>query len=52
LNTTVCNHFEGAAVFGTRLTLFSEITATNGAIEQSNFHDYQLTRMDGAPRRV
>jgi isoquinoline 1-oxidoreductase subunit beta len=48
----VRNQFEGAAVFGTSLALFSEITATNGVIDQSNFHDYQLTRMDRAPRRV
>src|SRR5260370_19254280 len=55
--TSVCpdnvrNQFEGAAVFGTSLALFSEITATNGVIDQSKFHDYQLTRMDRAPRSV
>ena len=33
--------FEGAAVFGTSLALFSEITANGGVIEQSNFHDYR-----------
>jgi len=44
--------FEGAAVFGTSLALFGEITATNGAIDQSNFHNYQITRMNRAPRRV
>ena len=48
----VRNQFEGAAVFGTSLALFSEITATSGVIDQSNFHDYQLTRVDRAPRRV
>jgi isoquinoline 1-oxidoreductase beta subunit len=48
----VRNQFEGAAVFGTSLALFSEITATNGVIDQSNFHDYQLARMDRAPRSV
>jgi len=47
------NQFEGAAVFGTSLALFSEITATNGAIDQSNFHNYQIARMNrvSAPHR-
>ena len=46
------NQFEGAAVFGTSLALFSEITATNGAIDQSNFNNYQVTRMNRAPRHI
>jgi isoquinoline 1-oxidoreductase beta subunit len=46
------NQFEGAAVFGTSLALFSEITATNGAIDQSNFHNYQIARMNRAPRHI
>jgi isoquinoline 1-oxidoreductase subunit beta len=46
------NQFEGAAVFGTSLALFSEITATNGVIDQSNFNNYQITRMNRAPRHV
>jgi len=48
----VRNQFEGAAVFGTSLALFGEITATNGAIDQSNFNNYQVARMNRAPRRV
>jgi isoquinoline 1-oxidoreductase beta subunit len=48
----VRNQFEGAAVFGTSLALYGEITATNGVIDQSNFHDYQLARMSSAPRNV
>jgi isoquinoline 1-oxidoreductase beta subunit len=46
------NQFEGAAVFGTSLALFGEITATNGVIDQSNFNNYQLTRMNRAPKHV
>ncbi|MGB8010142.1 MAG: molybdopterin cofactor-binding domain-containing protein [Terriglobales bacterium] len=46
------NQFEGAAVFGTSLALFGEITATNGVIDQSNFHNFQLARMKSAPRQV
>jgi isoquinoline 1-oxidoreductase subunit beta len=48
----VRNQFEGAAVFGTSLALFGEITATNGAINQSNFDDYPIARMDRAPRHI
>ena len=48
----VRNQFEGAAVFGTSLALFGEITATNGAIDQSNFNNFQLARMNRAPRHI
>jgi len=46
------NQFEGAAVFGTSLALFGEITAANGAIDQSNFNNFQITRMNRAPRHI
>ena len=46
------NQFEGAAVFGTSLALFGEITATNGVIDQSNFNNFQVARMSRAPRHV
>jgi len=45
----VLNQMEGAAVFGTSIALHGKITAKDGAIEQSNFHDYQMTRMNEAP---
>ncbi len=48
----VRNQFEGAAVFGASAALFGEITATNGIIDQSNFNNYQLARMNRAPRRI
>jgi isoquinoline 1-oxidoreductase beta subunit len=44
--------FEGAAVMGTSLAFYGEITASNGAIEQSNFNDYQMARMKDAPRET
>jgi len=44
------SQFEGAAVFGTSIARYGEITAKDGAIQQSNFHDYQLTRLPQAPR--
>lgn len=46
------NQFQGAAVFGTSLALFSEITATKGVIDQGNFDTYQLARMNRAPRQI
>lgn len=44
--------FEGAAVFGASLALHGEITASNGAIDQSNFHDYPVVRINEAPRET
>ena len=41
--------FEGAAVFGTSIARSGEITARNGAIEQSNFSDYPVARINEAP---
>jgi isoquinoline 1-oxidoreductase beta subunit len=41
--------FEGAAVFGTGLTMSGEITASNGQINESNFNKYTVARMDDAP---
>jgi isoquinoline 1-oxidoreductase subunit beta len=48
----VRNQFEGAAVMGTSIAFYGSITAKDGAIEQSNFHDYQMARMNTAPREV
>lgn len=44
--------FEGAAVFGTSIVRSGEITATNGAINQSNFQDYPVARINDAPRQT
>ena len=41
--------FEGAAVFGTSVARSGEITAKNGAIEQSNFDSYPVARINEAP---
>ncbi|GGG89232.1 aldehyde dehydrogenase [Polaribacter pacificus] len=45
----VLNQMEGAAIFGMSIALHGKITAKDGAIEQSNFHDYKMTRMNDAP---
>jgi isoquinoline 1-oxidoreductase beta subunit len=41
--------FEGAAVFGASIVRSGEITATKGAINQSNFQDYPVARISEAP---
>ena len=46
------SQFEGAAVFGTSIAKTGEITVTNGAVDQSNFHDYRVARMNEAPRQT
>ena len=46
------SQFEGAAVFGTSIARSGEITAKNGAIEQSNFSDYPVARINEAPRQT
>jgi isoquinoline 1-oxidoreductase subunit beta len=48
----VRQQFEGAAVMGTSLALYGEITATNGVIDQSNFDTFQVARMNVAPRET
>jgi isoquinoline 1-oxidoreductase beta subunit len=48
----VRNQVEGAANFGASLSLLSEITVTNGMVNQSNFSDYQLVRMGSAVKHT
>ena len=40
---------EGGAIFGLTAALFGEITVKGGAVEQSNFNDYQLLGLRDAP---
>ena len=48
----VRSQFQGAAVFGASIARTGEITATNGVIDQSNFHNYPVARMNDAPVHV
>lgn len=43
---------EGGAVMGMTLALYSAITYKNGAVQQSNYHDYEMSRMDRFPEKV
>lgn len=40
---------EGGIVFGLSAALYGEITAEGGAVQQSNFHDYQVLRLSEMP---
>ena len=41
---------ESGIIYGLTATLEEEITIADGAVEQSNFHDYPVLRMDAAPQ--
>ncbi|MGE5512214.1 MAG: molybdopterin cofactor-binding domain-containing protein [Bacteroidota bacterium] len=45
----VRSQIEGAAVMGLSLAKYGEITFKEGRVEQSNFHDYQVARIDESP---
>ena len=45
----VRSQFEGAAVFGATVAMMGEITAANGRVEQSNFNNYPVARINEAP---
>jgi isoquinoline 1-oxidoreductase beta subunit len=46
------SQLEGAVVMGLGNALLSEITFKAGRVEQSNFNDYQVARMNVAPRDI
>jgi len=48
----VRNQFEGAANFGASLAMLSEITVSKGVVNQNNFNDYGLVRMDSSVKRT
>ncbi|WP_240668575.1 xanthine dehydrogenase family protein molybdopterin-binding subunit [Piscinibacter defluvii] len=48
----VRSQLEGACVMGLSQALVSEITFKNGRAQQDNFHQYEIMRMNAAPRRI
>jgi isoquinoline 1-oxidoreductase beta subunit len=47
---TVEAQMEGGIVFGLTAVLRGAVTLENGRVQQSNFHDYALLRMDEMPK--
>ena len=48
----VKKQIEGAAIYGNTVARHGLISTTRGAVDQSNFHDYPITRMSDAPLDV
>jgi isoquinoline 1-oxidoreductase beta subunit len=46
---TVKAQLEGAVGFGLTAALYSAITLKDGRVEQSNFHDYRMLRINEMP---
>ena len=47
---TIRAQMQGAIVYGIGATLKSEITVKNGYINESNYDDYKVLRMDEMPQ--
>ena len=46
---TIEAQLQGGLIFGWTGALYSQVTYENGAIQQSNFNDYRMMRMNEAP---
>jgi len=47
---TVMAQLEGGLIFGLTAALYGEITIDKGRVQQSNFHDYRMLRIDQIPK--
>jgi isoquinoline 1-oxidoreductase beta subunit len=48
---TIVAQLQGGLIFGLTAALYGEITIENGRVQQSNFNDYRMLRMDQVPDR-
>ena len=46
---TVVAQLQGGLIFGLTAALYGEITIGNGRVQQSNFHDYRMLRINQVP---
>jgi isoquinoline 1-oxidoreductase beta subunit len=47
---TVAAQLEGGLIFGLTAALYGDITIAKGRVQQSNFHDYRMLRIDQIPK--
>ena len=47
---TITAQLEGGLIFSLTAALYGEITIDKGRVQQSNFHDYRMLRIDQAPK--
>ncbi len=47
---TIVAQLEGGLIFGLTAALYGEITIDRGRVQQSNFNDYRMLRIDQAPK--
>ncbi|WP_316205121.1 MULTISPECIES: xanthine dehydrogenase family protein molybdopterin-binding subunit [unclassified Bradyrhizobium] len=47
---TIVAQVEGGMIFGLTAALYGEITLDKGRVQQSNFHDYRMLRIDQMPK--
>jgi len=47
---TIVAQIEGGLIFGLTAALYGEITIAKGRVQQSNFNDYRMLRIDQAPK--
>jgi isoquinoline 1-oxidoreductase beta subunit len=47
---TIVAQLEGGLIFGLTAALFGEITIDKGRVQQSNFNDYRMMRIDQVPK--
>ncbi|HEV7633953.1 MAG TPA: xanthine dehydrogenase family protein molybdopterin-binding subunit [Bradyrhizobium sp.] len=47
---TIRAQLEGGLIFGLTAALYGEVTIDRGRVQQSNFHDYRMLRIDQTPK--